>query len=170
MECPSLTDLSYTTYLTGTFMPNDPSTFFINEGNVLYNTEFVLKPHSIHVVLGKATAFECDYAMYRSTFWDPFTGTRFKLMLIIPYRLGSPFYLSWLDKKYLAADHTQSPSSHHCSGRVFVMTEHEDSEAWDSNGELSKGTNLLKQVMIHVGWWLFVHPALCPGWFVLRHA
>lgn len=140
MECPAPTDLGYATFLTGAFMPEDPSTFFINEGNVLHNTEFVLKPHGIHVVLGKATAFERDYAMYRSTFRDPFIGTRYQLMLIIPYRLGSPFYLSWFDKRALAADHTRSclldlylPVLVQVDS--FVATEHEDSDTEESDAE-----------------------------------
>lgn len=80
--------------LVGAFMPDDPSSFFVNDGNVEKYTNFVLFPAAISVRLGRPSAFERDFATYDSTFADPFTGTRYHLNLVIPYRVGSPFFLS----------------------------------------------------------------------------
>ncbi|KAF7982767.1 hypothetical protein HWV62_26672 [Athelia sp. TMB] len=141
---PDGTDLGSAAFLSGGFMPNDPSIYFVNEGSFRRNTEFVLKPHGIHIVLGEVTAFERDYAMFRSFFKEPFNGTQFMLLLIVPYRLG---FLSQFDMDTFDADHTRT-----CLAQLnlplivqvdsCVVTEHEDSDSSDSNSELSEETNI----------------------------
>ncbi|KAF7969127.1 hypothetical protein HWV62_28244 [Athelia sp. TMB] len=125
----------------GSFMPDD---YFVNEGSFRRNTEFVLKPHGIHIVLGEVTAFERDYTMFRSFFKEPFNGTQFMLLLIVPYRLG---FLSQFDMDTFDADHTRT-----CLAQLnlplivlvdsCVVTEHEDSDSSDSDSELSDKTNI----------------------------
>ncbi|KAF7966021.1 hypothetical protein HWV62_40477 [Athelia sp. TMB] len=125
-------------------MPDNPSIYFVNEGSFRHNTEFVLKPHGIHIVLGEVTAFERDYAMFRSSFKEPFNGTQFMLLLIVRYRLG---FLSQFDMDTFDADRTRT-----CLAELnlplivqvdsFVVTEHEDSDFSDSDTELSDETNI----------------------------
>ncbi|KAF7977065.1 hypothetical protein HWV62_4854 [Athelia sp. TMB] len=141
---PDGTDLGSATFLSGSFMPDDPSIYFVNEGSFRRNTEFVLKPHGIHIVLGEVTAFERDYAMFRSFFKEPFNGTQFMLLLIVPYRLG---FLSQFDMDTFDADGTRT-----CLAQLnlplivqvdsCVVTEHKDSDSSDSDSELSDETNI----------------------------
>ncbi|KAF7964389.1 hypothetical protein HWV62_8743, partial [Athelia sp. TMB] len=75
---------------------------------------------------------------------EPFNGTQFMLLLIVPYHLG---FLSQFDMDTFDADRTRT-----CLAELnlplivqvdsCVVTEHKDSDSSDSDSELSDETNI----------------------------